>query len=440
MPEFNSKRLGVHYFADTDHFHRADIEKWLSGLTGLGVKWTVLQAPLDRAIPEEFISYLVKAGIEPVLHFPLSLEQPTPGSALATLFKSYASWGVKYVVLYDRPNLRSQWPGAGWTQRGLVERFLAMFTPLAHAAQLAGLTPVFPPLEPGGDYWDTAFLRASLEALVEDGEAELVEQLVLGAYVWTEDRGLDWGAGGPEAWPATLPYHTPKGSEDQRGFRIFDWYNAVSRAAVGFEMPILIVAAGVQRDDNDVKRDAQPSIRYINMAKVLQKTPGENPGTIPDNLLACNFWLLASNPGPDDKVHAAAWFRANGKLTELGERWMEWHNSFTADKSVAVETGGEAAAEGNRPSSILFETPMPIDLNGAHSIRHYLLLPNAADWPLHSIQTFVSQHQPTIGYSAEEALRAVRVTLAGGLQSFSDELIRKLIAAGCQVENLPAAS
>ena len=66
------------------------------------------------------------------------------------------------MVLFDRPNLRANWPAAAWAQSNLVERFLDVFQPLALAAVQAGLIPVFPPLEPGGDYWDTAFLRSCL--------------------------------------------------------------------------------------------------------------------------------------------------------------------------------------------------------------------------------------------------------------------------------------
>ncbi len=60
----------------------------------------------------------------------------------------------------------------------------------------AGLQPIFPPLEPGGDYWDTAFLEAALASLKRRAP-DLINQIVLALYAWTYDQPLDWGAGGP---------------------------------------------------------------------------------------------------------------------------------------------------------------------------------------------------------------------------------------------------
>ena len=64
--------------------------------------------------------------------------------------------------------------------------------------------------------------------------------LALSAYAWTHGRSLDWGAGGPERWPSARPYLTPAGSQDQRGFRIFDWYRAVTQATIGADLPMLL--------------------------------------------------------------------------------------------------------------------------------------------------------------------------------------------------------
>ncbi|MEX1071529.1 MAG: hypothetical protein WEC37_02790 [Anaerolineales bacterium] len=425
----NFERIGIHYFADPEHYHRSDLERWLPRLQKLGVQWIVLQAPGDRAIPEEFITALIHAGIQPILHFMLPLEKPETELDLTPLLSAYANWGVRHVAFFDRPNLRSMWPGTGWTQRGLVERFLDLFEPLANSARKVGLTPVFPPLEPGGDYWDTAFLRASLETLDERGEGALIESMALGAYAWTEDKSLNWGVGGPERWPATLPYHTPENSEDQRGFRIFDWYNAVTKAAIGKELPILIIAAGVHRENKPL-RDARPDVRAVKIAEAMQKKISEDfDNDVPANVLACNLWLLAAETAPEAVKNKLTWFEITGKPTKIAEKWFEWRGMGTPNRNdKSVESSGapiEAEAE------TLF---VP---SGSHSIRHYLLVPSAAELFNDNIKLFVVEHQPTIGYSVEEAIHAARVTLAGGLQSFSDELIRNLISAGCQVDSLP---
>lgn len=422
-------RLGIHYFPNTAHYHAADLEQWLPKLKKLGVSWIVLRAPADRAIPEEFILGLIQAGIQPILHFQLGLEKSAALEDLAPLFEAYANWGVQHVALFDRPNLRTRWPATGWTQRGLVDRFLDIFTPVAQAVIDAGLTPIFPPLEPGGDYWDTAFLRAALETMQERGEDDLLNKLALGAYAWVGDKPIIWGAGGPERWPATLPYSTPENSQDQRGFHIFDWYNAISAAAIGRELPIVILAAGVQRESGK-ELDADFATKTIKMAEAMQLDPKKNAlECVPANILACNFWVLASPAAQGQKENESAWFAVNGKEKDIAKQWIFWRTGERArDKQVEdKEVAEEKAVAPSVPSAA----------NETYSIRHYLLLPSAEDWPLETIKPFVLQHQPTIGYSIEEAKRAARVTLAGGLQFFSDELIRTLIQAGCQVENLP---
>lgn len=418
------KRVGIHYFPDTNHYNHADLERWLPILQTLGVNWVTLPAPIDRAIPQEFIDALIGSDINPVIHFNASLAEPPNVEDLRPVLKAYANWGVRYVVFFDRPNLRSQWPINGWTQRGLVARFLDIFQPFAIVAIEAGLTPVFPALEPGGDFWDTAFLRAALEALAETGEGTLRESLALGAYAWTEDKSMTWGAGGPENWPATMPYHTPENSEDQRGFRIFDWYNAISRAVLGKELPIILIAAGVQRESGK-PLDAQPGTRAIKMAETLNREPNpDKNNAAPANVLACNFWLLSATPETPEAP--LAWYKINGKPTKIAEEWLAWKLGIPASKAVIGE-----------PKTTHSVPPQP---SGRHAILHYLLLSDTTDWPMEVLRTFVMETKATMGISEQEAVNAARVTLAGGLESFSDELLRKLIKAGCQVDLLSTES
>jgi hypothetical protein len=422
-----NKRLGIHYFPDEDHYSSADLQQWLPVLKSIGVNWITLQAPEDRAIPQPFIDALVDSGIQPVVAFNLALSEAHPVEDFNPIFKAYANWGVRYAVLFDRPNLRSQWPATGWTQKGLVDRFLDQFVPLAHAAFEAGLKPVFPALEPGGDYWDTAFLRGALETLTTRGETMLLENMVIGAYAWTEDRSMTYGAGGPEAWPATMPYHTPDNSEDQRGFRIFDWYNAISRAVLGKELPVIVVAAGVQRESGK-PLDAFAGVRATKMAETLMREPDpDKNNAVPENVLACNFWLLSALPDSPE-VHSA-WFKHNGNPTKAGDAWMLWRNGGEIKKSAPITDTNDAPVA--RKSYVVSD--------GSHAIRHYLLLPAGAEWPMDAVRAFMEANQATIGTSEQEAAQAGRVTLTGGLAAFSDDLLRNLIQSGCTVDHLQLA-
>src|SRR5512147_276141 len=194
--QISRSRLGFHYYPDTLHYRASDLFTWLPELKAMGAGWLTLVAPPNYAIPEPFLHGLLAAGIEPILHFNLPLCHQTHDDTLGLLFRAYAGWGVRYVVLFDRPNQRNAWPISAWAQSDLVERFLDIFLPIANAALQAGLIPVFPPLEPGGDYWDTAFLRLALEGLERRGQEELLQELHLSAYAWADERPLEWGAGG----------------------------------------------------------------------------------------------------------------------------------------------------------------------------------------------------------------------------------------------------
>ena len=143
-------RLGFHYFADTLHYREADLQTWLPVLQELGASWLVLRSDVSRAIPESFLRGLKQAGIEPLIHFPLSLERMPDQKEISTLLDVYADWGARYVIFYDRPNARASWPASSWAQQDLVERFVDRYLPLANLAMQAKLAPVFPPLEPGG--------------------------------------------------------------------------------------------------------------------------------------------------------------------------------------------------------------------------------------------------------------------------------------------------
>lgn len=229
---------------------------------------------------------------------------------------------------------------------------------------------------------------------------------------------MTWGAGGPESWPATLPYYTPDGSQDQRGFRIFDWYNAISRAVLSVELPILILAAGVQRESGK-KLDAAVGTRAVKMAETFlrQADPAAN-NAAPSNVLACNFWLLSAIP--ESPMANSAWFEVNGNPTKVGREWMEWRNGSTVSKAVA--------SEGLPPRS---ENQL------GQMIDHYLLLPAETELPFEAIYRFLQENNADVGTSHAEAAQAARVTLAGGIESFADNLIRSLIQAGCTLGHLP---
>ena len=429
----HNNRIGFHYFPDTLHYRDTDLSAWLPELKALGASWLTLNTPADRAIPEAFIKGLIDAGIEPILHFHLSLKTPPKLTDLTVLFDVYASWGVKYVVLFNRPNCHEEWANNNWARQNLVLRFLDFFVPLAEAICRAGMTPVFPPLEPGGDFWDTAFLRSALQGMLDQSHQGLLDKLALGAYAWAHALPLNWGAGGPERWAGALPYSTPEGEENQMGFRVFDWYTTISKAVLGEKLPILLLATGshpnqTKNPKSPMMTEGEHALRNLQIAGLLAGEEIKDGETklkpIPEHVLVGNFWLLAANPKSPEAD--AAWYHPEGSTSTGVEYLKEWTNS--KPKQQADNTKG------------LHEETVQNTRHSGKPVKHYLLLPTyewgVANWHLEVIRPFIQKHMPTIGFSVEEATTADKVTIVGGEQAFPSIEIQKLRAAGCNVEQI----
>ena len=421
-----ASRYGFYYFPDALHYRDSDVRAWIPELQAMGASWLTILAPTDRAIPEAFIRLLLAAGIQPVIHMPIAMSDLENLNEAVIFFEAYAHWGVKYITLFDRPNQLKNWSPATWAQKNLVERFLDKFIPISTAALQTGLIPVFPPLEPGGDYWDTAFLFTALQGIQRRGQKDLLDRLVLSAYAWSGNRSPNWGAGGPERWPGTRPYATPQNSEDHLGFRIFDWYLAIAQAALGNNLPIILLAAGSRIGDQPDPSSPPVDIQahtWQNMTLVrLMAGQTKEYDPVPPEVLTCNFWLLsAAQRNPEVKN---AWYKPNQEQLPIVTTLKEW-----------VTNGGIAQS-----SSSKYISSTSSNFNNPRPIAHYLLLPTfewgPADWHLDAIRPFINKYQPTIGFSPIEASHAKKVTVIGGTTSVPESIIDGLLAAGCVVEQI----
>lgn len=427
MANFDRKtRYGFYYYPDSLHYRENDLHAWIPELIELGASWSTLLTPTGRSIPEAFLRGMIESGIEPILHLSLSTLDPGRPEDLGLMFNAYAHWGVKYIALFDRPNLRKNWLASDWVKGNLVERFLDLFTPLAENARQAGLTPVFPPLEPGGDYWDTAFLFSALQGIQRRRLTDLLDQLVIGAYAWPGNRSPNWGAGGPERWPNTRPYLTPQDSEDQLGFCIFDWYLPTCNAAIGRSCPIILLAAGSRMGDQPDPRSPAVDVHahtWQNM-NLIQLMSGSSQDTdpVPPEVLCCNFWILSAAQG--DKEVENAWYKPDGTQLPVVQQLKD----RVANRNTDSLTPAKAV-----PSLTSY-------FGGSHQISHYLLLPNPewgiTDDHMEAIRPFIKKYQPTIGFSPVEASHAKKVTVIGGTSTVPDSIIDGLLAAGCIVEQI----
>ena len=435
QPLTRSGRLGFHYFPDTLHYTERVLQLWLPILVELGANWLVIRSDTGRAIPESFITTLKQAGINPFIQFNLPLGKPPAMEEISPLIESYIHWGAMHIQFYDRPNLRSSWPAGGWAQQDLVERFLDRFLPLADLVARANAVPVMPAFEPGGDFWDTAFLRNALQSIERRGMSSVLSKLALGAYAWTFRRSIDWGAGGPEYWPDTRPYFTPSSSQDQRGFRIYQWYQAVAAAVLQRPCPVFLLQAGLPAHPDRIKPDELAAGEHAAVIKelytwvtgkelVVEKGVETLPPPqldMPEEVEACNFWLLSADK--NSPYREQAWFH-------------EGNPRLPHTQSIAKNITPPAADAFVNPT-ISNDT---VFKRIQHPISHYILLANCqhGSWEtqLARLLPFINQNHPTIGFSIEEAALAGKVTIVGKSPYITADTLARLTRTGCQVEQI----
>ncbi len=427
-----NNQFGIHYFLDTLHYRQDDLKIWLPVLKDLRIGWIVLKSEKNRAIPEDFLKSLLKEGITPIIEFNLPLRSNFGTRDLKLLLQVYAKWGVKYCVFFDRPNQKDAWFENYWAQNDLVDRFLDQYIPLAKFALEEGLLPVFPPLEPGGNYWDTAFLRSSIKSLIRREQNQILENLVLSAYAFTHHHDLNWGKGGPEIWPQSKPYITPPGSQDQKGFRIFDWYSAISNALLQKEVPIILFAAGsannpdqITTTNDEIKKNWFTQKLISLLIHTQQSIDVENEVSIdpvPPTVLACNFWLLASEKGQPEAQHA--WYVGKNHQNPYIKEMIE----TLKQEQKQVQTAFEKQNKSRRsdPKQCL--------------IKHYVLLPEQeygiSNWDFDQIKPLINKSRVTVGFSIDEAILSRKVTLLSDPDYYTNETIRILKKFGCEIEQL----
>jgi hypothetical protein len=398
---FPTSRLGFYYYTDDRHYTQSDLDTWLPILRSLDAQWLTMLASPDRAVPESFLIGLIESGIEPIIHIPAQVGQVTL-KKITPILNSYQRWGVQYVVLLDRPNQRSSWEPSEWSRGELVERFVDHLLPMLEAQVAAGLKPVMPPLEPGGDYWDTAFFEAALESLIRRGKQDIFENLTLAIYAWTYGKPLDWGEGGFARWSEARPYHTPHGCQDQIGFRIFDWYAEISEGLLSRTLPMLVIAGGELPPMEEPSFGNDPHTEN-NLSIVRALATEEVPVTV----LNFSFYHLGPTDGQPNRD--PAWFP-------------------TFDNPLAIVDKIRLAQASITPKSTTTEEK---------PLQHYVLLPPRPspdythNWD--AIGPFVLAVQPVVGFSTEEARLARRVTLFGDKQALSKSVEDELEAAGCHV-------
>ena len=411
------KKIGFHYFQDLNHYQSRDLALWQPELESLQAGWLVLKASPNYAIPEEFITGLLDSDVQPIIHFDIPINSDYRPEDLRILLSSYARWGVKYVIFFDRPNMKSSWLHDTWSQGDLVERFLDRYLPFVRAAEQNGLTPIFPPLQPGGDYWDLSFLKKVLNLVKQRRSLDFVSNLHIAVSSQTFNHPLSWGAGGKRNWKVPRPYSKSEiGEEDHLGFNTWQWYTDLVNSILGIEPKLFLFYFG----SADIKQSVlDPKVSFEELIDFAMK-PSEEAGRAAEqknNILACLFWILStSEPNEDGQT---AFFDITGevKVPEIKSYKEKLENTRKQNLEYVV-------------SDRLAEWIYPID--------HYLLLPSY-EWgipenTLDRIRPIMRDSRPTIGFSLIEATNARKVTVWNENGAFSVKDIDILREAGCLID------
>lgn len=389
----SQQQLGFHYYPDTDHYTQADLDVWLPVLQSAGTSWLTLRATVATSIPTDFLKILVEHEIQPIIHITDLVGTPRMAQVYTEL-KRYADVGVDYVIFYDRPNMRASWPASSWSHEALLNRYVKLLLPALEAQVDMGMKALLPPLEPGGDYWDTVFLQTSLALLQSQASDAVLEKLMLSTYMWTYGKPLDWGKGGLQAWPGARPYCAPDGFQDQRGFQINDWYQEIAVHTLGRRLPTVVVAGGA----GPSHAFSTPEAIQLGNNEVARYLAEHG---LPDALLNFCFYPLTTAENHQD--FPAAWYiRPTAK-------------DVSREEPIADE---EHVCEKIFAHYVLLG--LSNQINGVQ-------LWNAIAPPIMSTRA-------TVGFSVEEAKQAKRVTIIGDYETIPDSIDAELRASGAAIE------
>jgi len=401
-------KIGFSYFTSPNYQLHSQLSDWLPIMKDFGASSVIFQSDFLRAIPEDAFIISRESGIKPIVHFTSELPKARDLKKTAILVDIYKKRGVEEIIFGDRPNLKGAWPTASWHDKNLVEHFLDRFIPLASYAVQQGIRPVFPPLQPGGDFWDTSFIDLAISSLKNRKLESILQNLILSSFGYTFGKPLSWGMGGPERWTGAKPYQLQDGQEDQLGFNNFEWVKKIAERNLGFEVPVIILEAGFHGKSNQEKNKDEilKSIKSILAAlgKGSAKDLTDSAIKFPASVLGCYFSL--------EKIRIL----------------MDGHLPLTQFFEIF-----ELPKQEKKPESKINKEPK--------IISHYLLLPSHAgsvsDVVLNKVRPIIKKFKPAVGFSLFEASFAQNVSIFPDPILFTEEKINQLRSAGCKVEILP---
>ena len=389
-------RLGFHYFPDCIHYTEKDIQRWLPILKEIKAQWLVIKSPVNRAVPEDFIHSLSANGINLLIDFNLPLAGEIAWHDLELLISSYSKWGAKFAMLNQHPNQKSSWTDGQWGNPDLIDSVVSQFIRFGSVCLENSIRPIFPLLTPGGDYWDLAFLKIALSKLKDDAPLAVLNNFVLSAVAWDCGKPLDWGTGGQERWPKVKPYKLPEESQNQLGFRTFEWYAPIAREVFNKTIPILLLQAGISGNPQNTEAKAQAA-DLENLLAIYRLLKGENVYDVLDgshlfqpiasDVIGCCFYLLASD-SPD--LQGCHWYSADGQRFPPAQAFYIREQIHQEEKALSEPEESQ---------------PMVNYQHNRYVLIAYDLQPETPRL-LELLHPYIEKFSPMIGFSAAEAQKS----------------------------------
>jgi hypothetical protein len=147
----------------------------------------------------------------------------------------------------------------------------------------------------------------------------------------------------------------------------------------------------------------------VNGARLIARQEVDGQAPLPEEIIGGAFWLLYAEEGSPEEEFS--WYTPEETPKPIVEAFTRQEEPLPAPKS-----------------------------SGEFQFSHYLLLPSfewgVADWHLNVTRPFIKRHQPTVGFSLEEALQAEQVTVIGGEEHFSEKQLNHLRSHGCLVRRI----
>ncbi|HPG20510.1 MAG TPA: hypothetical protein PLG58_07960 [Flexilinea sp.] len=457
----NSNRfshLGFHYYNDIDHYDEASLDFWLPKLKAAGTRWIVLFIPERAEIPEIFLTRLINAGIEPIINLQLSLSNPPNPELFRQRTAYYQHCGVHLIHFFSRPNMKSSWSVSDWQRPNLVEHFITVFCGLAEICIANKIIPVFPVLTPGGDYWDIPFLKESLRILRDHYAQSILPNMVFSADAGFQEHSIDWGKGGPAAYPSAGVYS--ENNPDHRGFHIYEWYQAIIRDILKKTYPMVLFQAGqwsLRTGPFDIS-SAESRRQFFRALTLVQQSVQNHSAEdeLPSYIVCCNFYKLPtdyvlSGKAEKDEKKKSAFFKAGKTTVPNRDRTSEGKTISPTTINLAIRILNSifpiilSALSPDLQQLIekmiaKFKSVFSALFPSGENQSDYFLIPDVIELLSEDQRQLIQQYLQTTnckaGRNLNEALTSKKVILVNDKTLYPQNIIKQLQSNNCQVRTL----